>query len=65
MKEGCRSPNLTYLKNQAHDLLKAYAAGDVHAQRRCMACFPGSSKSSQLVLAQALFVLANEYGFES
>jgi hypothetical protein len=54
--------DLEQQKTQAKELLKAFAAGDATAQERVRAELPDKPV---IVLADAQFVLAREYGFES
>jgi Ankyrin repeat len=54
--------DLEQQKSQAKELLKAFAAADVTAHERVRAVLPDKTA---IVLADAQFVLAREYGFES
>ena len=61
-------PSLEQLRKQAKELLKAYHAGDAAAAGRLRACiqrFSASELPADATLADAQFVLAREYGFES
>jgi hypothetical protein len=61
-------PSLEQLRKQAKELLKAYHAGDAAADVRFRACikrFSASERPADAALADAQFVLAREYGFES
>src|SRR6185503_15078734 len=61
-------PSLEQLRKQAKELLKAYHAGDAGAAGRLRACiqrFSASELPADATLADAQFVLAREYGFES
>jgi HEAT repeat protein len=68
-----RHPNLDHLKQQAKDLLKAYRAGDERArqlvERQLMARYrprpSGQHSDGRVLLADALLVIAREYGFAS
>jgi hypothetical protein len=55
-------PSLEQLRKQAKDLLKKYRAGDQAAAARFRAIIP---RPEDVALADAQFVLAREYGFES
>src|SRR5438046_2159325 len=55
------SPSLEQLQKQAKELLRQYRANNVAAIER----FRNSGRSRQIALADAQFVLAREYGFES
>lgn len=66
------NPSLEQLKNQAKSLLKAFRAGDEDARQRFATQFPQHAQSSaqdnrvrRFLLADALLVLAREYGFAS
>jgi hypothetical protein len=54
--------DLEQQKSQAKELLKAFAASDVTAHERVRAVLPDKPA---IVLADAQFVLAREYGFDS
>src|SRR5712691_4292232 len=54
-------PNLEQYKKQAKDLVKAHKSGDPEAIRRIKKYHP----RSRFALADAQFVIAREYGFES
>ncbi len=54
--------NLEQQKSQAKELLRAFAAADPEAVARVRAALPDKSR---IVLADAQFTLAREYGFES
>jgi hypothetical protein len=65
-------PNLTHLKHQAADLLKAHAAKDVAAFQRLREFHPRFRRASDqdiaaasLKTSDAQFALAREYGFRS
>jgi len=61
-------PSLEQLRKQAKELLRAYRAGDGAASARVRAHSPRLSqqgRSAPASLADAQFVLAREYGFES
>jgi len=53
-------PDLEQQKRQAKELLQAFTAGDAEAQARVRAELPDKR---QIVLADAQYVLAREYGF--
>src|SRR5215510_5381445 len=55
-------PSLEQLRKQAKELLKDYRAGDAAAAERILAIIP---RPGELTLADAQFVMAREYGFES
>ncbi len=55
-------PNLEQLKNQAKSLLKTYRAGAPAALARISEFHP---ESGRFLLADAQFVIAREYGFET
>jgi ankyrin repeat protein len=55
-------PNLEQYKKQAKDLLKAWKAGDPDAMRRLTG---RQAERATLALADAQFIIAQEYGFES
>lgn len=59
------SPQLTHLKRQARDLLRAYHAGDGQARQRFAPLPNGADSPQTMKLAHALFVIAREYGFAS
>jgi ankyrin repeat protein len=54
-------PNLEHLKNQAKDLLRSFQQGDAAAKER----FASLSTAAAPKLADALHVVAREYGFTS
>jgi ankyrin repeat protein len=56
-------PNLEHLKNQAKELLHAFQQGDAAAKERFAAL--SASPASSPKLADALHVVAREYGFPS
>jgi len=61
-------PSLERLRKQAKELLKDYRAGDTEAVERFGAILSrlgDSAQSDGVTLADAQFVLAREYGFES
>lgn len=61
-------PSLEQLRKQAKELLKNFHAGDSTAAERVCARLPrlsDSEQSSNVALADAQFVLAREYGFDS
>src|SRR5579863_5425536 len=61
-------PSLEHLSNQAKDLLRQYRAGDRAALDRFRVANPRSERpetSKQATLADAQFVIAREYGFET
>jgi hypothetical protein len=63
-----RHPNLDQLKRQAKDLLKAYRAGDERARQLLARHRPrpsGQHFDGRVLLADALLVVAREYGFAS
>ncbi|HEX7090104.1 MAG TPA: hypothetical protein VF192_08200 [Longimicrobiales bacterium] len=66
MTEPSRSlpphPSLEQQKKQAKELLKALRAGDANARERVRRHLPDKRR---ITLADAQFVLAREYGFES
>jgi ankyrin repeat protein len=53
-------PDLAQQKRQSKELLRAFAAGDIEARARVRAVLPDKE---HIVLADAQFVLAREYGF--
>ena len=53
-------PDLEQQRNQAKELLKRFAAGDVESRARVRAALPDKR---QITLADAQFVVAREYGF--
>ena len=55
-------PDLPQQKKQAKELLDAFAGGDGEARRRVRAELPDKSR---IVLADAQFVIAREYGYAS
>lgn len=57
-------PSLENLRRQARDLLRALHSGDTTA-RTLLAYYLPQTDPQQSLLAQALFVLAREYGFAS
>ncbi len=57
-------PSLEQLRKQAKELLRDYRAGDATAASRIIAIIP-PAQSDEVTLADAQFVLAREYGFES
>lgn len=71
MKELPKSPDLSHLKKQAKDLLKASRAGDEVALERLRAGLPsaagrdGSVLSTSVHLHDAQSCIAREYGFAS
>jgi len=59
-------PSLEQLRKQAKNLLRQYRAGDADAATRARAVVPRlGDDSSGLALADAQFILAREYGFQS
>jgi len=61
-------PSVEQLRKQAKELLRDYRAGDTTAAERLGAIIPhlaNSGPSDDVTLADAQFVLAREYGFES
>jgi hypothetical protein len=61
-------PSLEQLKKQAKELLRAHRLGEQAALQRFRAAIPGEQGSAlqeQPALADAQFVIAREYGFES
>lgn len=59
-------PSLQQLRKQAKNLLRDYRAGDADAATRARAVIPRlGDDSSPLALADAQFILAREYGFQS
>jgi hypothetical protein len=63
-----RHPNLDHLKRQAKDLLKAFRAGDERARQlfeRYRTRASGQHSDGRVLLADALWVVAREYGFAS
>jgi hypothetical protein len=59
-------PSLEQLRKQAKDLLRDYRAGDAGSATRARAVLPRlGDDRSELALADAQFVLAREYGFQS
>ena len=59
-------PSLEQLRKQAKNLLRDYRAGDAGAATRVRAVLPRAvDGGSGLALADAQFVLAREYGFQS
>jgi len=58
-------PSLEQLRKQAKDLLKAFDARDAAATTRIRAIVLHAEKPDAITLADAQFVLAREYGFES
>ena len=59
-------PSLEQLQKQAKELLRGYRAGDAAARQRFRAVKPGADEgNSSRTLADAQFVLAREYGFET
>jgi hypothetical protein len=61
-------PSLEQLRKQAKELLRDYLAGDAAATNRFRAFSPrlaDQARSEKVTLADAQFVLAREYGFES
>jgi uncharacterized protein len=59
-------PSLEQLRKQAKHLLREFRAGDASASRRVRAVLPRViDGASALALADAQFVLAREYGFQS
>src|SRR5258708_28603785 len=55
-------PDLAQQKSQAKELLQSFAAGDPESRARIRAALPDKQP---IVLADAQFVLAREYGFTS
>src|SRR5688572_15370827 len=53
-------PNLEQQKKQAKELLQSFTTGEAEARARVRAVLPGKQR---IVLADAQFVLAREYGF--
>ena len=60
-RELPEKPNLEHLKNQARDLLRSYQHGNAAAKER----FDTVSTTGEPKLADALHVVAREYGFDS
>jgi hypothetical protein len=61
-------PSLEQLRKQAKELLRDYLAGDAAAADRFRAFSPrlaDQARTEEVTLADAQFVLAREYGFES
>src|SRR4051812_48121959 len=61
-------PSLEQLRKRAKELLRLYRAGDTAAVERVRAIIPrltDKRPSDDVILADAQFVLAREYGFES
>ena len=61
-------PSLEHLRKQAKELLRAYQAGDAVALERFRARIPrlaDPGPPDKMILADAQFVLAREYGFEN
>jgi hypothetical protein len=58
-------PSLEQLRKQAKELLRDYRAGTPAAAERVRAVLPRLEKPEDVILADAQFVLAREYGFES
>ncbi|MGH9833550.1 MAG: hypothetical protein ACRD9Y_11070, partial [Blastocatellia bacterium] len=61
-------PSLEQLRKQAKELLRDYRAGSIAAVERLSAVIPrlaDTAQSGDVTLADAQFVLAREYGFES
>jgi len=58
------NPNLEHLKNQAKELLRNFQQGDAAAKER-FASLSASSAGAGPKLADALHVVAREYGFAS
>src|SRR5688500_18989193 len=56
------SPDLEQQKTQAKELLRSFTAGDAESRARVRAALPDKQR---ITLADAQFVLAREYGFES
>lgn len=56
------SPDLAQQKKQAKELLQSFTAGDAESRARVRALLPDKQR---ITLADAQFVLAREYGFES
>ena len=55
-------PDLAQQKKQAKELLKSFTAGDAESRARVRATLPDKQR---ITLADAQFVLAREYGFDS
>jgi ankyrin repeat protein len=62
LRELPARPNLEHLKNQARSLLREHLASDAAATQRFLTF---GIKSSEPKLADALHVIAREYGFET
>ena len=60
-----KDANLQHLKHQAKDLQKAFQSGVAAARERVKTAKPKLARSSKLLLSDAQFVIAREYGFES
>src|SRR5277367_5952024 len=59
-------PSLEQLQKQAKELLRQYRAGESHALERFRSAGPGdASLSRDAALADAQFVIAREYGFDT
>ena len=61
-------PSLAQLRKQAKELLRAYRAGAAVAVERFRARIPrlaDTGPPDKMILADAQFVLAREYGFEN
>jgi ankyrin repeat protein len=56
------SPDLAQQKKQAKELLESFTAGDAESRARVRAALPDKQR---ITLADAQFVLAREYGFQS
>ena len=62
-RELPEKPNLEHLKNQAKELLRSFEQGDAAAQERFASLSARSANNPKL--ADALHVVACEYGFTS
>jgi hypothetical protein len=58
-------PSLEHLRKQAKELLRDFRAGTPVAAERMRAIGPRPEKPADVTLADAQFVLAREYGFDS
>ncbi len=58
-------PSIEQLRKQAKELLKAFRADDADASARLRAVLPALPTDDAATLADAQFVLAREYGFDS
>jgi hypothetical protein len=58
-------PSIEQLRKRAKELLRAFRAGDVDASARLGALLPAPPVRDAATLADAQFVVAREYGFDS